>query len=69
MPRRSLTTYVSEFHLTLYTRKDIARALTAAAPAMIGDGRGRPDDAAIRRALLGYAFNTRQRDETPADVA
>jgi integrase len=50
-------------------RKDIARALTAAAPAMLGDGRGRPDDAAIRRALLRYAFNTKQRDEAPADVA
>jgi hypothetical protein len=37
-------------------RKDIARALTAAAPAMLGDGRGRPDDAAIRRALLRCAF-------------
>jgi hypothetical protein len=50
-------------------RKDIARALTAAAPAMLGDGRGRPDDAAIRRALLRYAFNTKQRDEAPPDVA
>jgi integrase len=50
-------------------RKDIARALTAAAPAMLAEGRGRPDDAAIRRALLRYAFNTKQRDEAPADVA
>jgi hypothetical protein len=50
-------------------RKDIARALTAAAPAMLTDGRGQPDDAAIRRALLRYAFNTKQRDEAPTDVA
>jgi integrase len=50
-------------------RKDIARALTAAAPAMLTDGRGQPDAAAIRRALLRYAFNTKQRDEAPADVA
>jgi hypothetical protein len=50
-------------------RKDIARALTAAAPAMLGDGRGQPDDAMIRRALLRYAFNAKQRDEAPADVA
>jgi integrase len=50
-------------------RKDIARALTAAAPAMLTDGHGRPDEAAIRRALLRYAFNTKQRDEAPADVA
>jgi hypothetical protein len=50
-------------------RKDIARALTAAAPAMLAEGRSRPDDAAIRRALLRYAFNTKQRDQAPADVA
>jgi integrase len=50
-------------------RKDIARALTAAAPAMLGDGRGQPDDAMIRRALPRYAFNAKQRDEAPADVA
>jgi integrase len=50
-------------------RKDIARALTAATPAMLVDGRGRPDDVATRRALLRYAFNTKQRDEAPADVA
>jgi hypothetical protein len=50
-------------------RKDIARALTAAAPAMLAEGRGRPDDAAIRRALLWHAFNTKQSDDAPADVA
>ena len=50
-------------------RKDIARALTAAAPAMLTDARSRPDDASIRRALGRWAFNTKQRDEPPADVA
>ena len=50
-------------------RKDIARALTAAAPAMLTEARSRPDDASIRRALGRWAFNTKQRDEPPADVA
>jgi integrase len=49
-------------------RKDIARALTAAMPAMLAEGRGRPDDAVMRRALLRYGFNTKQRDEPPDDV-
>ena len=39
-------------------RKDIARALAAASPAMLAEGRGRPDHAAIRRALLRFGFNT-----------
>lgn len=38
-------------------RKDIARALTAATPAMLAEGRGRPGDADIRRALLRWGFN------------
>jgi len=50
-------------------RKDIARALTAATPAMLTEGRGRPDDADIRRALLRWGFNTKQRSEPPADMA
>ena len=50
-------------------RKDIARALTAATPAMLTDARGRPDDPSIRRALKRWAFNTKQRGEPPADVA
>jgi hypothetical protein len=36
-------------------RKDIARALTAATPAMLAEVRGRPDDASIRRALTRWA--------------
>ncbi|MBO0822450.1 MAG: site-specific integrase [Actinobacteria bacterium] len=50
-------------------RKDIARALTAATPALLAAGRARPDDAAIRRALLRYCFNTKQRPNPPDDVA
>jgi len=49
-------------------RKDIARALTAATPALLTDGRGRPEDAAIRRALLRYGFNTKQRADLPDDL-
>jgi hypothetical protein len=50
-------------------RKDIARALTTATPALLDAGRGRPDDPAIRRALLRYGFNTKQRADPPGDVA
>jgi integrase len=50
-------------------RKDIARALTAATPAMLPAARGRPDDANIRRALVRWGFNTKQRSEPPDDVA
>jgi integrase len=50
-------------------RKDIARALTAATPAMLPEARGRPDDASIRRALVRWGFNTKQRSEPPDEVA
>lgn len=50
-------------------RKDIARALTAATPAMLAETRARPDDASIRRALVRWGFNTKQRSEPPDDVA
>ena len=50
-------------------RKDIARALTAATPAMLAEGRGRPDDASVRRALIRWGFNTKQRSEPPDEVA
>jgi site-specific recombinase XerD len=50
-------------------RKDIARALTAATPAMLTAARGRPDDANIRRALTRRGFNAKQRADPPADVA
>jgi integrase len=50
-------------------RKDIARALIAAGPVMLAEAHGRPDDASIRRALLRWGFNTRQRLDPPAEVA
>ena len=50
-------------------RKDIARALTAATPVMLTEARGRPDDASIRRALVRWGFNTKQRPDPPAEVA
>ena len=50
-------------------RTDIAGALTAATPVMLIEARGRPDDPSIRRALARWAFNTKQRDQPPADVA
>ena len=50
-------------------RKDIARALTAATPVMLVEARGRPDEASIRRALVRWGFNTKQRPDPPAEVA
>src|SRR6516225_608104 len=50
-------------------RKDIARALTAATPVMLAEARGRPDDGSIRRALVRWGFNTKQRSEPPDEVA
>jgi integrase len=50
-------------------RKDIARALTSATPAMLAEVRGRPDDASIRQALTRWGFNTKQRSDPPAEVA
>jgi ribosomal protein L29 len=49
-------------------RKDIARALTAATPAMLAGGRGRPDDPSIRQALVRWGFNTKQRSTPPDEV-
>ena len=50
-------------------RKDIARALTSATPAMLAEVRGRSDDASIRQALIRWGFNTKQRSNPPAEVA
>ncbi len=47
-------------------RKDIARALTAATPAMLAEARGRPDDASIRRALVRWGI---QHQAAPAPDA
>jgi integrase len=50
-------------------RKDIARALTAATPVMLAEAGSRPDDASIRRALVRWGYNTKQRSDPPDDVA
>ena len=50
-------------------RKDIARALTAATPVMLAEASSRPDDVNIRRALVRWGFNTKQRSDPPADIA
>jgi hypothetical protein len=50
-------------------RKDIARAVIAASPALLSEADGRPNNADIRRALLRYGFNTKQRVYPPDDVA
>ncbi|MER6950814.1 tyrosine-type recombinase/integrase [Nonomuraea sp. NPDC000554] len=50
-------------------RQDIARALTAATPAMLANERGKPDDLALRTAMRRWGFNTKQRDEASDDIA
>jgi hypothetical protein len=42
------------------SRKAIAEALTTVTMALLLPRRGRPDDALIRRALFGWASNTRR---------
>ncbi|MFC6083696.1 tyrosine-type recombinase/integrase [Sphaerisporangium aureirubrum] len=50
-------------------RQDIARALTAATPAMFASERDKPDDVLTRTALRRWGFNTKQRDEARGSVA
>lgn len=50
-------------------RQDIARALTAATPAMYATTRGKPDDRVLRAAMHRWGFNTKQRDDAAEDVA
>ncbi|WP_019630217.1 tyrosine-type recombinase/integrase [Actinomadura atramentaria] len=50
-------------------RQDIARALTAATPAMVPDGRGKPDDKEIRVSTYRWGFNTKNRETAPDDAA
>ncbi|MGW3351711.1 tyrosine-type recombinase/integrase [Nonomuraea rubra] len=50
-------------------RQDIARALTAATPAMLTGGTGQPSDLDLRTALRRWAFNTKQREEAPEEIA
>jgi integrase len=49
-------------------RRAIAQALASATPVMVGK-LGRPDDQALRSALVNWGFNTKQRNEAPDDVA
>ncbi|SPT59243.1 tyrosine-type recombinase/integrase [Actinomadura madurae] len=50
-------------------REDIARALTAATPAMLASQRGKPDDVKLRAAMQRWGFNAKNRDNAPDDVA
>ncbi|MGW0810774.1 tyrosine-type recombinase/integrase [Nonomuraea sp. NPDC002799] len=50
-------------------RQDIARALTAATPAMLTSNKGKPSDLALRTAMRRWAFNTKQRAEASEETA
>lgn len=51
-------------------RRDIARALIAATPAMIAEDKpGKPDDVVIRKVLREWGFNTKQRSNVPDEFA
>ncbi|MFS2294079.1 MAG: tyrosine-type recombinase/integrase [Actinomadura sp.] len=50
-------------------RDDIARAMTAATPAMLTSDRGKPDNKALRTAMQRWGFNTKNRDNAPDDIA
>jgi integrase len=49
-------------------RRVIAQALAAATPPMLMDSHDRPDDQALRSALVNWAYNSKQRDAAPEDV-
>jgi len=49
-------------------RRAIAQALAAALPAMVKPSAGKPSDFDIRRAVLGWGYNTRLRAKAPANV-
>ncbi|MCP2336988.1 tyrosine-type recombinase/integrase [Actinomadura rupiterrae] len=50
-------------------REDIARALTATTPALLTTRRGKPDASKLRTAMQRWGYNTKNRDNAPADVA
>ncbi|MEV4457337.1 tyrosine-type recombinase/integrase [Microbispora sp. NPDC049633] len=50
-------------------RQDIARALTAATPALLNSDKRKPDDLVLRTAMRRWAFNTKQRDHAVGDIA
>ncbi|MFF4198991.1 tyrosine-type recombinase/integrase [Nonomuraea sp. NPDC001831] len=49
-------------------RQDIARALTAATPAMYITTRGKPEDRTLRSAMHRWGFNTKQRQQAPIEA-
>lgn len=50
-------------------RQDIARALTAATPAMLATERGKPTDRELRSAMHRWGFNNKDRDNAPERAA
>jgi len=50
-------------------RRAIAQALTAAAPVMVVSTSGQPGAQDLRRALVNWAYNTKQRSAASGDVA
>ncbi|MBE1502696.1 integrase [Amycolatopsis lexingtonensis] len=51
------------------SRAGNADALASALPAMLSTTRGRPEDGVLRRALTGWAFNKKRRDNAkPAEI-
>ncbi|WP_326626641.1 tyrosine-type recombinase/integrase [Nonomuraea fuscirosea] len=50
-------------------RQDIARALTAATPAMFASSKGKPADLDLRTAMRRWGFNTKQRAEASEETA
>jgi integrase len=50
-------------------RQDIARALTAATPAMLASDKGKPADLDLRTAMRRWGFNTKQRAEASEETA
>ncbi|MFG1753369.1 tyrosine-type recombinase/integrase [Streptosporangium sandarakinum] len=50
-------------------RRDIARALMAATPAMLTSTRGKPSNQMIRKALVRWVFNARDRADCPSEYA
>ncbi|GAA3106033.1 tyrosine-type recombinase/integrase [Nonomuraea salmonea] len=49
-------------------RQDIARALTAATPAMFTSSNSKPSDLDLRTAMRRWALNTKQREEVPEEL-
>ncbi|WP_433467021.1 tyrosine-type recombinase/integrase [Spirillospora sp. CA-128828] len=50
-------------------RDDIARAMTAATPALLSSERGKPDAKKLRSAMQRWGYNTKNRGNAPDDIA